>query len=415
MNARCLSLSLGLMIGLLGTSAAGAGVFKPNRLFIANADTDNIGLFDNGTVAGAPLGGTIDFPVGMRFGPDGLLYVTAFNSNEIYQIDSTGAVINSFGSSFIDSAGMLTFGANGRLYVVSQNNSKVIIFNTGGVKIGEFSTAADMATPVGIAVGPAGHIYLSDWTSGVIDEYDPSGIHLREFGSALGDPAGMTFGPDGRLYVTSQFNDSIKVLDAIGTEVGEIGAGTALNWPLTCVFGPDGNLWVSCQGTDEVLAYDLNGNLVNGIPAAAGLDHPTGLAFAPFHFKAKLSGRLGLAGQKLRLVKENVQLYISPGAQRLMLEVDSLPTPALSDFGNQFYVLHGFESYQAFNSKKRLFSGTEQYMFGFESGNTTVMVEVTGKLSNSGLYIPLSAKGTLQRHSSDGVLNAKLVTKKLIQ
>ena len=415
MHLRNLSLSLGLIIGLFGTSSGLAGVFKANRLFVASSVGSRIDMFDQGTVAGAPLGGALSYPVDLTFGPDGLLYVIASSANEIVQIDSAGTVVNSFGSSFIDAAGLMAFGADGRLYVVSTNNTKVLIFNTSGVKLGEFSTGADMAWPVGIDIGPDGHIYLGDWLSGVIDEYDPSGQHLREFGTNLDSPAGMTFGPNGRLYVTSQGRDSIKVLDETGTEVDEIGFNTTLSFPLTCVFGPDGHLWVSCQATDEVLAFDLAGNLVNGIPPGAGLDHPAGLAFAPFHFKAKVSGRLALGGRKTRRISEKVDLYVAPGSQLVMLEIDSLPPPSLSEFGTQFYVLHGFEGFKTVTSKRRILTGRQQYMHGFRNGSASISLEVNGKLSNAGLFTPQQGHGSFQREAHNGVFNGKIVTTKSVK
>lgn len=416
MAMRILSLALGLSLCLTGSAAVASGVFKANRLFVCSAGSSRIEMFEKGAAVGTPLGGALNLPVVMTFGPDGFLYVIESTDNEVTKFDADGNLVASFGASFIDGTGLMTFGADGRLYVVSLNNRKLLMFNTAGVKVGEIDLSADMTVPAGIAIGPDGHIYIGDWNDGVIDEYDPSGLHLRELGSNLGQPVGMRFGPNGRLYVACQISASIRVLDELGAQVDQIGAGSTLSFPYDCTFGPDGHLWVTCQDTDQVFAFDLAGNQLTGIPPSAGLDQPTGIAFAPFHFKAKVSGRLVMNGTGTSNIRENVHLYVAPGSGLLMMEIDYLPGPyALSEFGSQYYVLHGFESYKGVLSGKRIFTGRQQTMHGFRNGGASASLTVKGKMSGAGLFIPKSANGSFQREAHNGSFNGKIVATRLLQ
>ncbi|MFH0946074.1 MAG: NHL repeat-containing protein [Planctomycetota bacterium] len=415
MNVRRLPFCSILIVSLVSATTARAGVFRANRLFVGAGNLGQVELFDSGACVGTSLSGDLDYPWFMAFGPDGCLYVSELSDNEVSKIDATGTVVQSFGSSFLTAPAGLAFGPNGRLYVLSGTDAKVVIFDTAGTRTGEFSVAADMTDPTGIVIGPDGHLLITDWVDNVIDEYDPSGSHLRAFGTGLGFPAGLALGPAGRIYVVNQFTQTVVVLDSLGAKVDEINLNSPGSAPLDCQFGPDGNLWVSCQGTNELMAFDLAGNLVDGIPAATGLDHPTGLAFAPFHFKAKVSGQLALEGEKPRKVSENVQLYLAPGSRRLMMEIDNLPAPSLSQFNFQYCVLSGFEGFQSNTGTKRVYSGRQQYLSGFETGGASLGLEVKGKISGCGFFAPRSAKGSFQRDSYLGAFNGKIVTSKLFK
>jgi DNA-binding beta-propeller fold protein YncE len=90
--------------------------------------------------------------------------------------------------------------------------------------------------PMGIAVGPNGHVYVADTWNHRVQEFTPGGAVVRTFG-AFNPAGGMTassfFGPrqlavapNGNLYVADTGNERIQVYSPQGVHLFNIGAGS---------------------------------------------------------------------------------------------------------------------------------------------------------------------------------------------
>jgi hypothetical protein len=252
----------------------------------------------------SPFSGGLDDPEGMAFGPDGNLYVSSFNTDEILRYNgSTGAFIDSFipsGSGGLDGSQGLVFGSDGNLYVASWFTSSIMRYdgqsgaplpspgNLGAI----FATGGGLISPYDLVFGPDGLLYVSGAESNNIVRFDGlTGSPLGPFVPSVPEPSGLTFGVDGNLYVSSG-NFGTEVLRFDGTtgspspspshSGATFASGGGLDRPRGVRFGPDGNLYVSSFGSDEVLRYTgSTGAFIDAfIPASSGgLNGPRFLLF----------------------------------------------------------------------------------------------------------------------------------------
>lgn len=193
-------------------------------------------------------------PYGIAFGPDSLLYVSSFLSDQILRYDgATGAFFDVFASGDQLPGGLngpngLLFGPDGSLYVTTQGSVAVD---------GEADFSFGLPSQIlryDIATG----------SSTVFATPDPSPESFG-FVSLLG----LAIGPDGLLY-TSDFANDIRIYDlATGSQVGEAlstnytGTDPSSNFVGSLSFGLNGILYaVGFDNSDggnpigAVLRYD---------------------------------------------------------------------------------------------------------------------------------------------------------------
>jgi hypothetical protein len=173
--------------------------------------------------------------------------------------------------------------------------------------------------PGALAIGPNGHLYMTDDLRNQILERLPTGRFVAVAGNGnigfsgdggpatsaeLNYPAGITFGPDGTLYIADQNNGRIRAVSPAGTITTIAGNGTLLGFvkngtpalqaslePFATTFGPGGSLYVATG--EQVLGLDADGTFTDvlgvssytgrsgiGGPAVdAPADGPDGLTF----------------------------------------------------------------------------------------------------------------------------------------
>jgi DNA-binding beta-propeller fold protein YncE len=195
----------------------------------------------------------------------------------------------------------VAFGPDGDLYVDSNGNT-VLQYNgtTGALEatfVGQGSGGLGNADEM--VFGPDGNLYVSCHDTRSVLRYDWStGAFLGPFVSAgsggLNDPHGLAFGPDGNLYVADAGAARILKYDGqTGASLGTFASGNGLRENVDLAFGPDGNLYVSNRGNEGILEFNGKTGAFIRIFAssgATGLGLPHGLAFGP-------DGNLYVAGE----------------------------------------------------------------------------------------------------------------------
>jgi DNA-binding beta-propeller fold protein YncE len=133
-----------------------------------------------------------------------------------------------------------TVDEDGRIFVTDTGRSSVFVFDEKVGKLHNWEKAdglQDFISPVGIAAGPKGHIYVADAELGFVAHLDPAGTPLAPIGKGeLERPTGLAFEPkSGRLFVTDTKAHQIKVFDLEGKlldSYGEFGEGRLqFNYP----------------------------------------------------------------------------------------------------------------------------------------------------------------------------------------
>ncbi len=293
----------GFTYNILASAADEDGTHLQNELVVASSANDRLLRYDTDAdflQAFATSDGS-DYPVDVIVGPDGNLYVSGWNSNNVLRYNATtGAFIDTFvsaGSGGLSSAAGLAFGPDGNLYVASRLTSEVLRFDGAtGAFIDAFVTAGagGLSEPEGLTFGPNGNLYVSDYLNSAVYKYDGNtGAFISVFvtsgsgGLDLGED--LAFGPDGNLYVASDNGDSVlryngttgAFIDAfVTTGSGGLSAATGI------AFGPDGNLYVGSWSSDNVLRYDgTSGAFIDEFinAGSGGLGETDYFSFIPGH------------------------------------------------------------------------------------------------------------------------------------
>jgi DNA-binding beta-propeller fold protein YncE len=284
----CCLVSVWLLPGECRASSLYVGNFFGNQsdVLLYNGDTGAfIGTF-------VPHGsGSLTFPLGGGFGPDGNFYVSNSDNDTVIRYNgSTGVFLNVFASSVGDAAG-LVFGPGNSLYVVDSSDPGAVtkLNATTGMLIGEL-TGGGLSDPEGIAIGPDGNVYVANTDGNDVVRFNGvTGAFMDIFvaggSGGLSGPRGVTFGADGNLYVTSNGSTGgvLRYNGATGAFLNAfVGPGSDLFLPRQLTFGPDGNLYVGNFGMGDILRFNgTSGAFIDTFVAtgSGGLGGPTFLVF----------------------------------------------------------------------------------------------------------------------------------------
>lgn len=251
-------------------------------------------------LSGVPItnlgGGVVNNPYDLIFGPDNMLYVASFQTDQIIKINpdnGTSSVFVSAGSGGLDGPSSVMFGPNGNLFVASNVNSRVLQYNgTTGAFINVFTPTPTNAPtgPYGIVFGPNGNLFVTCSDNTVKQYNGATGAFINNFVSSgagtLSGPRGLVFKPNGNLLVCSFSNN--KVLEYNGTTgafIQTFNDAVAPTGAWGIRMGSNGSVFVMrSSGTIRLLEYvvlaDGTGRYWRPMERDdPGLPSPTGFAF----------------------------------------------------------------------------------------------------------------------------------------
>jgi tripartite motif-containing protein 71 len=147
--------------------------------------------------------------------------------------------------------------------------------------LAEFGVSGDkegmMNSPRGLAVSPAGMLYVADLNNSRIDKYTLDGRFAGSFGkkgdkkTEFKEPSGVAVDQNNNVYVADAWNGRIQKFDAKGKYLMEIG-GTKGGFysPRNCAVSKYGVLYVADTGTSRVHRFDLDGNRLGAAVGGQG-------------------------------------------------------------------------------------------------------------------------------------------------
>jgi hypothetical protein len=176
-----------------------------------------------------------------------------------------------------------------------------------------------LARPGALAVGPQGQLYIADDGLDQILQALPGGGFRVVAGNgrrgysgdggpavraSLNDPGGLAVTPAGTIYVADTGNNRVRAVSAAGIILTVAGDGRYANWaaggtparatslggPAAVAVGPGGCLYIADEGASEILRLDAAGRVIRvagvrgaagetGVATRASADGPNGLAF----------------------------------------------------------------------------------------------------------------------------------------
>ena len=272
--------------------AAGA---HASELLVSSFFSNSIVRYDlsSGTTIGSYTGGTVSGALGMKVGPDGLLYVCSEGNNTIQRFNmTTHAYVDTLisGSNLNGPTG-LTFDASNNILVGNFAGSTVTKYSSAGTFLSTLVSAGSgglNGPDVGITVGPDGKLYVPSFDSNAVLRYSAStGAFLDTFipaggAGAMSQPRTILF-KDSKVWVTSDNGNKVLRYGLDGTFIDTFvtsGLG-GLNGASGMVFGDDGNLYVSSWRNNRVLKYSMTDGSFVGTAISTGLNGPTYITLVP--------------------------------------------------------------------------------------------------------------------------------------
>jgi sugar lactone lactonase YvrE len=201
-------------------------------------------------------------PTRITAGPDGNLWFTENQANQIGRITPKGAVTE-FRIPTADSGPEgITAGPDGNLWFTENQANQIGRITPHGT-FTEIFVSTDNIIPIGnaqITAGLDGNLWFTEGIGREIGRITPRGT-FSKFNLPLYDtrgPEGITAGPDGNLWFTDHGDDQIGRITP-GGSITEFPVPTTSSDPLGITAGPDGAVWFTEVASNKIgrLTMDL--------------------------------------------------------------------------------------------------------------------------------------------------------------
>jgi streptogramin lyase len=211
-----------------GLDLSGMAMGPDGDIYAVSNSAKKVVRFDGktGVFKGDVLTG-LNAPDGLAIGPDGNLYIA--DGDVIRRCKRDGTPVpgaEQIGNTFTRGGGIatasgLTFGPDGNLYVASQNWQRILRYDgKGGGFMGVFHKGG-VQSPSAMVFGPDGNLYVASIAgpgfnaeSGFVAKIDgKTGDLLSKFAPDAKGALGLAFGPNGNLFVSNYWDGKITQYD----------------------------------------------------------------------------------------------------------------------------------------------------------------------------------------------------------
>jgi DNA-binding beta-propeller fold protein YncE len=164
---------------------------------------------------------------------DGILYVADPGARGVHRFDTIGGdydLIRLADEGDLPSPVGLARGKGGAIYVADSRLGQILMIRAGSRQAEPLAIDAPLGQPTGIAYDQdSGNLFVVDTSAHCIKVFDAAGKWLRDLGRrGKGDgefnyPTLLWRSGDGRLYVTDSLNFRIQIVDEAGKSLGKFG------------------------------------------------------------------------------------------------------------------------------------------------------------------------------------------------
>lgn len=288
-----------------------------------------------GSADGTGTAATFNQTVGIAVAPSGDIYVCD-NGNELIRKITSQGVVTTFadgalsGLSFQGPAGIAA-DASGNLFVADARNNRIRKITPGGVvstfagtgaagSANGMALAATFNNPTGVAVDPAGNVYVADRVNNLIRKITAAGAVSTLAGSGAAGasdgagvaatfdyPQGLAVDASGNVFVADGNNHKIRKISPIGIVSTLAGTGSAgstdgdgavarFDTPYAVAVSSDGSVVYVGDTNNHTVRKITSAGLVSTIAGSAGtLGDVDGVgSVARFHYTNGIA--LGVSG-----------------------------------------------------------------------------------------------------------------------
>jgi hypothetical protein len=217
-----------LGIGQPGSVALDGG----GNIYVGNMDANSVDVYRQNLTLSHRLGsgnGEFGEPGAIAVSASGIVYVADVLENVIKSYNSDGSYRSSFGSNFNKPSGIAINETAGEmiisdLQIIQDSNgtyagARVQIFDMNGIQkrsFGEYGQGeGKMLRPKGVATDNQGRIYVTDAAQNVVQVFDGAGVYLGtiyDLNNPMRTPLGIALGVSGRLFIASLMGPRIDVV-----------------------------------------------------------------------------------------------------------------------------------------------------------------------------------------------------------
>jgi serine/threonine protein kinase len=212
-----------------------------------------------GSMTEFPLSTVNGHPVGIGAGPNGAIWFTDPNTNEIGFITPKGG-ITVFGSvPGVSAPAQIITGPDDNLWFSEFGSDHIGFLTPGGDRFGGYNIAT--SPPGSMTTGPDGNIWFTEPASNRIGRLSPQG-DFKDFPlpTAGSHPLGITVGPDGNLWFTEFLGNRIGRITPTGA-IKEFALPGTIGDPYALITGADKHLWIIEPGEGQMLRMTPTGSL----------------------------------------------------------------------------------------------------------------------------------------------------------
>jgi uncharacterized protein (TIGR03663 family) len=226
-------------------------------------------------------------PRNLAVGPDGSIYVADSGNNRIQVFDQNGNFIMKWGNEGAEPGQFsepwdIAVADDGTVYVADTWNHRIQAFNPTGQFLHTFGTFVNVQHdaqaepgkfwgPRGIAIDPAGNLYVTDTGNKRVQKFTPDGQFLQTWGGGgiipgtFEEPVGIDIDDQGNIYVADTWNRRVQRFDANFSPLTEWNVDgweseSVVNKPFLAV-GPDGRIFISDPEGYRLIAYTPDGEV----------------------------------------------------------------------------------------------------------------------------------------------------------
>ena len=219
--------------------------------------------------------GQFESPWSIAVSGSGEVYVTDVATKTVQRFDSNGTFLTRFGSSGEGPGQFLfptavTAGPDGRVFVLDSGLKRVSIFTAAGEYQSDWGGFGGLVSPFGIASLPSGELVVTEvgFPPGVT-RFGPDGTEINHWGSSpdgngqFFEPMGVAVSPAGGVYVSDYGNGRIQEFTAGGTFIRKWdGAGRGEMDPKGLTTDRNGNIYVADFSFSRILVYSPSGTFL---------------------------------------------------------------------------------------------------------------------------------------------------------
>jgi len=249
----------------------GVAVSPAGGIWVADTGHDRIVEFSPAGHLMISFGG-VDQPEGIATDAAGHIWVADTGRDRVVEFSPAGHVLAVFGSAGsgdgqLDQPVALAVSGSGDVWVADQGNSRLEEFSASG----RYLASIEVPTPAGVALDADGDIWVSSPSyapGNAVDEFSPAGRALQSFGTTqagygdLGDTGGIAIGPAGRVYVAQPDYGWVSVFGRDGAFYTEFGlqpdparASEELEFPQGLAVTATGQVWVADSGNNRIAEF----------------------------------------------------------------------------------------------------------------------------------------------------------------